>query len=51
MNSKRQQQHHTLPANSETVHWGYFSKDIEPKLTVISGDFITIETLSHHANR
>ncbi len=50
MNTKRQQQHHTLPANSETVHWGYFSKDIEPKLTVISGDFITIETLSHHAN-
>ncbi len=50
MNSKRQAQHHTLPANSETVHWGYFSKDVEPKLSVHSGDFITIETLSHHAN-
>ena len=50
MNTKRQAQHHTLPANSETVHWGYFSKDVEPKLSVISGDFITIETLSHHAN-
>ncbi|MCY3750761.1 MAG: acetamidase/formamidase family protein, partial [Gammaproteobacteria bacterium] len=47
---KRQAQHHTLPANSETVHWGYFSKDVEPRLSVISGDFITIETLSHHAN-
>jgi len=50
MNTKRQAQHHTLPANSETVHWGYFSKDVEPKLSVSSGDFITIETLSHHAN-
>ena len=42
--------HHTLPVNSETVHWGYFSKDIEPRLTARSGDFITIETLTHHAN-
>ena len=50
MNSKRQPQHHTLPANSETVHWGYFSKDVDPVLSVVSGDFITVETLSHHAN-
>ena len=42
--------HHTLPVNSETVHWGYFSKDIEPRLTAASGDYITIETLTHHAN-
>ena len=47
---KRQAQHHTLPANSETVHWGYFSKGIEPRLFVVSGDFVTVETLSHHAN-
>ena len=47
MNLKR---YHTLPVNSETVHWGYFSKDIEPRLTASSGDFITIETLTHHAN-
>ena len=50
MNAKRQPQHHTLPANSETVHWGYFSKAVEAALTINSGDFITIETLSHHAN-
>ena len=50
MNSKRKAQHHTLPANNETVQWGYFSKDVDPVLSVISGDFITIETLSHHAN-
>ena len=50
MNTKREVRHHTLPANSETVHWGYFSKNVDPVLTVMSGDFITVETLSHHAN-
>ena len=50
MNSKREVRHHTLPATSETIHWGYFSKNVEPVLTVMSGDFITVETLSHHAN-
>ena len=42
--------HHHLPASPETVHWGYFSKDLKPALHVRSGDFITIETLTHHAN-
>ena len=50
MDKKREARHHTLPATSETIHWGYFSKNVDPVLTVISGDFITIETLSHHAN-
>lgn len=50
MNSKREARHHTLPATSETIHWGYFSKNVEPALTIMSGDFITVETLSHHAN-
>ena len=50
MNTKREARHHTLPANNETVHWGYFSKNVEPVLSVTSGDFITVETLSHHAN-
>ena len=26
------------------------ARTVEPRLSVISGDFITIETLSHHAN-
>jgi acetamidase/formamidase len=47
---KASPRHYLLPANSETVHWGYFSKAIEPRLTVKSGDFVTIETLTHHAN-
>lgn len=42
--------HHLLAANSDTVHWGYFSKGAEPKVFANSGDLITIETLTHHAN-
>jgi len=43
-------EHHRIPANEDTVHWGYFSKDREPQAVVHSGDFITLETLTHHAN-
>jgi acetamidase/formamidase len=39
-----------LEASADTVHWGYFSQFLEPKLTVDSGDIITVETLTHHAN-
>jgi len=42
-------QHH-LPANAGTVHWGYFSKNLEPQLEVASGDIVTIETLTHQAS-
>ncbi|PJE26396.1 Acetamidase/formamidase [Pseudooceanicola antarcticus] len=41
--------YHYLPANSETVHWGYFSKTLKPQVEVDSGDIVTIETLTHHA--
>ncbi|MEL7069863.1 MAG: acetamidase/formamidase family protein [Cyanobacteria bacterium J06581_3] len=41
---------HVLPATADTVHWGYFSQTLEPKLVVDSGDTITVETLTHHAN-
>ena len=43
-------QHHHIPANADTVHWGYFSKNRAPVLAVHSGDLVTIETLTHHAN-
>ncbi len=43
-------QHHNIAASAETVHWGYFSKNLEPALTVHSGDLVTIDTLTHHAN-
>jgi AraC-like DNA-binding protein len=42
--------HYLLPANNKTVHLGYFSKSLPPVLTVHSGDTVTIETLTHHAN-
>jgi acetamidase/formamidase len=42
--------HHMLRASPQTVHWGYFSKVVAPTLTVRSGDRVTIETLTHHAN-
>lgn len=42
--------HHYLPATAHTVHWGYFSRSIPPVLSLRSGDFVTIETLTHHAN-
>ncbi len=47
---QRMVRHHHLPANPRTVHWGYFSKALKPALTVKSGDYVTIETLTHHAN-
>ncbi len=42
--------HHYVPANAQTVHWGYFSKKLKPVVEVQSGDFVTIETITHHAN-
>ena len=41
--------YHYLPANSDTVHWGYFSKLLKPQLEVDSGDYVTIEAVTHHA--
>ncbi|MDR3507097.1 MAG: acetamidase/formamidase family protein [Caulobacteraceae bacterium] len=40
--------HHHLPASEKTVHWGYFSHALQPTLEVESGDYVTMETLSHH---
>ena len=42
--------HYYVPANDKTVLWGYFSKSATPVIEVQSGDFVTIETLTHHAN-
>ena len=41
--------HHHLPATARTVHWGYFSREIPPVLSIASGDIVTIETLTQHA--
>ncbi len=42
--------HFYVPATDKTVHWGYFSKSLKPVIEVQSGDFVTIEALTHHAN-
>jgi tripartite-type tricarboxylate transporter receptor subunit TctC len=42
--------HHHISATDKTVHWGYFSKKLTPVVEVVSGDFVTIETVTHHAN-
>src|SRR6266704_3084241 len=42
--------HYYVPATDKTVHWGYFSKLLKPLVEVSSGDFVTIEALTHHAN-
>jgi len=42
--------HYHVPATDKTVHWGYFSKSLKPVVEVASGDFVTIEVLTHHAN-
>src|SRR5579883_1400309 len=42
--------HWYVPATDKTVHWGYFSKSLKPVVEVDSGDFVTIEALTHHSN-
>ncbi len=39
--------HYTLPATNETVQWGWFDLNEKPKLTVNSGDTVSIETWYH----
>jgi len=41
--------HYHVRASAKTVHWGYFSKKLPPLITVNSGDFVTLETVTHHA--
>jgi acetamidase/formamidase len=38
--------HHTLAASPETCHWGFFDASLAPRLTVQSGDIVTISTVS-----
>lgn len=45
----KMKKHYFIPANDKTVHWGYFSKSLKPMVEIESGDFVTIETLTHHA--
>ena len=41
--------HYHIAASDQTVHWGYFSRSLKPLVEVNSGDFVTMEALTHHA--
>ena len=43
--------HHHLPANIDTVQQGFFSKSLAPLVTAQSGDFVTIEMVTHHGDK
>ena len=42
--------HHHLSVEASRVHWGYFSRSLQPQIEIDSGDRITIETLTQHAS-
>ncbi|AYD03708.1 AraC family transcriptional regulator (plasmid) [Neorhizobium sp. NCHU2750] len=42
--------HHKLGIDASNVHWGYFSRSLEPVLEINSGDTVEIETLSQHGS-
>src|SRR6201998_1354932 len=42
--------HYSLPANKDTVQWGWFDPTEKPKLVVDSGDSVSIETCRHVMN-
>ena len=39
--------HHSLPATPETVQWGWLDPKEKPKLTINSGDAVSVETMMH----
>jgi len=41
--------HWYVPASDKTVNWGFFSKTLTPLLEIDSGDYATIECLTHQA--
>lgn len=43
--------HHLLAATIDTVQQGFFSKNLEPLISINSGDFVTIEMVSHHSDK
>ena len=45
--SSRAAKHYSLPATPENVQWGWYDPDEKPRLTIHSGDTVSIETVSH----
>ena len=46
MSSKGSRTSHRLAANPKTVHWGHFSSELVPVLSVNSGEMVVVETLA-----
>jgi acetamidase/formamidase len=44
---RQRQQFHVLPALPENIQWGFFDRDLKPRLEVASGDIVRIETVSN----
>jgi len=42
---------YTLPATLETTQWGWLDPNESPKLTVDSGDIVSVETMMHSHNK
>jgi acetamidase/formamidase len=38
--------HHHLPASGTTCHWGFFDASLRPRLSIASGDTVTVDTVS-----
>ena len=38
--------HHLLKASGQTCHWGFFDATLQPRLTIKSGDSVTIQTVT-----
>src|ERR1700744_6377617 len=47
--AQERKSHYFIPATDKTVHWGYFSRSLKPLVEIDSGDYVTIEALTHHA--
>jgi acetamidase/formamidase len=48
---KEKGRHHKLAATLETTQWGWLDPKESPKLTVNSGDIVSIETMMHSHNK
>src|SRR5258706_8781878 len=42
--------HHFLTVDATRVHWGFFSRALKPLIEIVSGDTVTVETLTQHAS-
>jgi acetamidase/formamidase len=43
----RSSKHYILPASAENVQWGWYDPAEKPKLSIHSGDTVSVETLAH----